>query len=486
MYELIKKFRDVFLAVLPVVAVVLVSHFFLSPFAPATLGHFFIGALYVWLGLSVFLIGIEIAITPLGEMVGKKIARSKKLWIILGSGFLLGFLITIAEPDLLVVSSLVDLLTGGDINMLSLVGIVALFIGIFIAIGLFRILFAIPLYQIFLGCYAIIFLLMLFVGDSLHAIAFDVSGATTGAMTVPFVLAIALGIASMEKSGKGAEKDSFGLIGIASAGAVISVLLLLLFYRNGSHTTIVNVNTDHEFLTIALQAFVGLLPLFILGVAGNLLFFKLRYRNFRRILFGFFYTYVGLLLFLYGVYSGFLDVGRLIGTELETKAIPVILLVGFCLGFFAILAEPAVYILTGQINHVTSGFVSKRLVLLSLALGVGIALVLNLIRTRVVDFPIFYLLLPGYLLALGLMFVAPKLFVGMAFDAGGVASGPIAATFILAFSQGIALGNDNLIRLDDAFGMIATVALVPVLMVEILGVIYKIKVRKAVQAHENQ
>ena len=481
MHDILGKFKEVFLSVLPVVLVVTLVHIFYLPIAPAQLGKFYLGSLFVFLGLSIFLIGIDVGVTPIGQMFGKTIAKSKKIWVIASAGLVLGVLITIAEPDLLIVAKRIDELTQGKIATISLVLCVAVFIGIFVAIGLLRILFRIPLVYVFLGAYLIIFVLALLTRPQYLGIAFDISGATTGAMTVPFVLALAVGVSSMQRYGKSAEKDSFGLIGIASAGAIISVFVLVAILRPDTQDLIpINNDTSHGFWDVALESLIALSPVFGLGVLGNLLFFKVKHHVFRRYALGFVYTYIGLTLFLFGVYSGFLDLGVYLGENLTQKPIIILIIIGFCLGVFAILAEPAVYVLTEQINDVTAGYVSKKLVVISLALGVGTALVLNIIRTKVPSFELWYILLPGYILAIGMMFITPKLFVGMAFDAGGVASGPISATFIFAFSQGIATQTGNLIHLEDAFGMIALIAMTPIIMIQGLGILYKLKARKKV------
>ncbi|MFA5467389.1 MAG: DUF1538 family protein, partial [Candidatus Izemoplasmatales bacterium] len=356
---------------------------------------------------------------------------------------------------------------------------VALLIGIFLAIGLIRILFRIPLYIIIGIAYIVIFVLVIFISPKLHGIAFDISGATTGAITVPFVLAIAIGVASMQRSGKSAEKDSFGLIGIASSGAIIACLILLIISNPETMSLEYSPATSqHGFFTTMFEAFLAMAPIFAITLLANLLFFKIKFKRFGRYLFGFLYAFIGLSFFLYGVYSGFLSVGTAIGQSIQNDTLILVIAISFLLGVFAILAEPAVYILTSQINDVTAGSVSKNLVVVSLALGVGIALILNVLRIQIDDFQLWYVLLPGYVIALGLMFFAPKLFVGMAFDAGGVASGPVAATFIFAFSQGIAIGAGSTLDIADAFGMIALIALMPIITIEILGVIYKVKAKK--------
>ncbi len=476
MRDLVKRFLNVFLTILPVIVIVLIIDLLIVPGDSSQLGRFLLSSGFVWIGLTLFLIGIDLAIAPLGEELGKRIARTKTIAIVIVASMVLGFMINIAEPDLFIVASQVDSLTLSDISLWYIIISVSVAIGIFFAAAIFRILFRIPLYLFYIIAYFVIMVMFFLVRRDLVLIPFDLAGATTGAISVPFMLAIVLGIASMQKSGKSAEKDSFGLIGIASAGAIIGVMILILVLQPETlGTTFTETSTHADFGGTALKASLSLLPMFLILILGNSLFFKFRWQRLRRFIFGFFYTYIGLLLFLYGVDSGFFAIGRQIGMNLVFVDSAISLAIGFVLGFLAILAEPAVYILTNRIREVTSGYVSRLLVVVFLAGGVGLALSINVLRLVVVGFPLWYVILPGYILALVFMFFTPKMFIGIAFDSGGVASGPIAATFILAFFQGLAVKPGNILLFEDAFGMIALIALIPILMIEMLGIIYKTK-----------
>ncbi|MGI6392350.1 MAG: DUF1538 domain-containing protein [Candidatus Izemoplasmatales bacterium] len=480
MQELGKKLKEVFFSILPIIVVVTMIHLFVEPLEPGMLGRFFLGAFFVWIGLSIFLFGVEVGISPVGELFGKTIAKSKNIWIIICGSFVLGFLITIAEPDLMIVGNMAEMITQGDVKQVALVVMVAAFFGIMIGVAIIRILFQIPLHLMFGITYLVVFILALFIVPELHGVAFDVSASSTGAITVPFLLAITLGVASMRRDGKSAETDSFGLVGMSTAGAIIACLIVLIASNPKTFSLEYQPSvSSHGFLETMLDAFLAIAPIFVITLISNFLFFKIKFRRFGRYLFGYFYSFIGLTLFLYGVYSGFLAVGTAIGQNVSGDSMFLVLTISFLLGVFAVLAEPAVYPLTNQIYEVTTGSVSKKLVLLSLSLGVGLALVLNVLRIQIEGFLLWHILLPGYLIAIVLMFVSPKMFVGMAFDAGGVASGPMSATFILAFSQGIAMGKGSTtLGIADAFGMIGLIAMMPVITIEILGVIYKVKARK--------
>jgi len=357
------------------------------------------------------------------------------------------------------------------------------------ACGLFRIVRNIPLYIVLTVLYGIVFVLSLFTPREFIGIAFDASGATTGALTVPFILAMAIGVSALKKDSKMSEKDSFGLVAITSVGAIISVLVMgMVEGKPSMHAPVSIVASDsqlilqpffHELPTIALESLLALLPLLAIYIASNFLMFQLQKRAFVKILVGLLYTYIGLVLFMTGVNAGFMDIGKLIGykvASLENKA--VFIFIGFVLGALTILAEPAVHILTKSVEKVTSGYIKRRAVLTSLSIGIGFAVALSAIRILIPGMQLWHVLLPGYLISIGLSYISPKIFVGIAFDSGGVASGPMTATFILAFTQGAAEAVETASVLTDGFGMIAMVALLPLIALQILGIIYKAKSKK--------
>lgn len=332
-------------------------------------------------------------------------------------------------------------------------------------------------------------LLALFTSPEFLAISFDASGATTGAMTVPFILALATGVSRLKKDSKSSEKDSFGLVAIASTGAIIAVMLMSILSKTDQVTgnlegsEVISTSIILPFIekipVIAFEIILALLPILIIFIIFQKIKFKLSKRSFRKILFGMLFTFIGLVIFLVGVNAGFMDVGTAVGKSiaaLDNKMY--VIIVGFVLGFVTILAEPAVYVLTHQIEDVTSGYVKRKVVMFTLAIGVGFAVALSMVRILVPEVKLWHYLLPGYLVSIAMSYFVPKLFVGMAFDSGGVASGPMTATFILAFAQGVAEAIEGADVLIDGFGMIAMVAMTPIIALQILGFIFKIKSRK--------
>jgi hypothetical protein len=480
------KLKEVSLAVLPITVLVLLINFAITPLGFSLLARFMIGAILVIIGLAVFLFGIDIGITPIGIQMGSSLIKTKKLWVITLVSFVAALFICVAEPDLHILAGQVNEVTSGLISKTSLVIVVSAGIAVLFTCGLFRIIRNIPLYLMLTALYGIVFVLSLFTPHEFIGIAFDASGATTGALTVPFILAMAIGVSTLKKDSKMSEKDSFGLVAITSVGAIISVLVMgMIQGKPPMHALVTNVASDSEsilqpfFHKLPIVALESLLPLLVIYIASNFLMFKLPKRAFVKILVGLLYTYIGLVIFMTGVNAGFMDIGKLIGykvASLENKA--VFIFTGFLLGSLTILAEPAVHILTKSVEKVTSGYIKRKAVLISLSIGIGIAVSLSAIRILTPGMQLWHVLLPGYLISIGLAYISPKIFVGIAFDSGGVASGPMTATFILAFTQGAAEAVETASVLTDGFGMIAMVALLPLIALQILGIIYKTKSKK--------
>ena len=487
----IDKLKEVLQSVLPITILVIILHFTIAPLPEIEFSRFLFGALLIIMGLAVFLFGVDIGITSIGNYLGKEIARSNSLKFVLVMGLILGFFISIAEPDLIILSNQVSEVTDGAIPSTVLLVVVSVGIAFMMTIGLFRIVYRYPLRNIFFVIYTLIFLLAIFSSNDLFAIAFDASGSTTGALTVPFMLALATGVASLNHDSKSAEIDSFGLVGVASSGAILSVLILGLFTGDsgitgtlsvdvGAYTSWVVPFTD-TLPHMALETVLSIAPILIIFVCYNLFIAKRKMQkaDFKRAMLGLLYLYIGLVLFLTGVNAGFLNVGRQLGMTIAgmDSKWPV-LFIGLLLGLVVILAEPAVYVLTHQIEDVTNGSVKRSVVLVFLSVGVGLAVLLSVVRVLVPEILLWHYLVPGYIIALVLAFRVPNLFVGMAFDAGGVASGPMTATFILAFIQGVADITPHSNVLLDGFGMIAMVAMMPILSLQLLGAIYQQRSKK--------
>ena len=490
MGALLGKVREVLTAVLPVVVIVIILNFTLVEIPGALLFQFILGALAIVLGLSILLFGIEIGVLPFGNHMGSSFLKSNKVWYVIIIGFFLGFFVNVAEPDLQVLADQVSAVMGGYIPMFVILIAVSIGTGVMLSLGILRIVKNIPLRIMFAVTYGVIFVLAIFASSDMLAIGFDASGATTGALTVPLVLALSAGVASMKRNSRASEEDSFGLVGIMSTGAILGVLILNLFVKTDS---VIPDVPDHSaeigslfgaFVKtipgVALGSLLALLPLVLILIVFQKVKFRLRPRPFGKILLGFLYTYIGLVLFLVGAHAGFMNVGNIIGSQLAEYDNKLILVAaGFVLGMVVILTEPAVYILTEQIENVTSGHIKRKTVLLTLSIGVAFAVGLSMLRIVVPPLQLWHYLVPGFAISLTLMFFVPPLFVGIAFDSGGVASGPMTATFVLAFAQGAsgAIEGSNILR--DSFGVISMVAMTPLIALQILGLIYKLKSRKA-------
>jgi hypothetical protein len=488
--ELTGKLKEVLAAVLPITFIVLLLHFTVSPLESNMLYAFLIGSALVIIGLTVFLFGIDQGLEPIGHGVGKAITHSNSYAVIITVSLILGFFISFAEPDLHILANQVDSVTSGQFDNILMVIAVSIGIGVLMTLGMLRILKNIRLKYVFSGAYLLILILSLFSTSDFLAIAFDASGATTGAITVPFMLALAAGVSAMKKGSKLSEADSFGLVGISSAGAILGVLITGLFLEDGKllgalpEADIVTGNLldtyGTKLLQIARESFLTLLPIIISYIIFQVFFFKHKKRKVLDIVRGVVLTYIGLVVFLLGVYGGFMAVGAQLGLQLASmdSSIPV-LLVALLLGLATVLAEPAVHVLTNQVEDVTGGSVKRRLVLIFLSIAVGLSIFMSALRILMPGIQLWMYLLPGFGLAVILAYFVPDLFVGMAFDAGGVASGPMTATFSLAFVQGVAEHVPTADLVADGFGMIAIVAMMPIIAIELLGAIYQAKARKA-------
>lgn len=492
MNAFLQKSKEVLLAVLPVTVIVLLLQVTVLHMEWMLIYRFLLGAVLMLPGLALFLVGVDIGIAPIGDRMGAGIAKSNKLAMVIFAALVLGFFITLAEPDLHILSGQVSAATLGGISKWGLLLLVSAGIAGALTLGFLRILHNMPLYIILLILYGIILLLSFFSKPVFLAVAFDASGATTGAITVPFFITLSIGVSVLKKDSKASEKDSFGLVSITSAGAVIAVLLAGLFLPQPAGTTagLPAAPVSQGLFTPFIRVFfpllgetaLSLLPIAALFFLYNLFSRKLRGRALWRVAEGLLYTLSGLTLFLTAVNGAFLDVGRETGVlAAGLTANNQLLLVGLgvLLGAVSIITEPAVYVLTEQIEEVTGGFIRRRAVLVALAVGVGLAVGLSVIRVLVPAVQLWHFLLPGYLAALILTFFVPKLFVGISFDAGGIASGTMTATFILAFVQGCAQRVETASILVDGFGMMATVAMIPIVTMQLLGFMYRLQATKS-------
>lgn len=483
---LTEKFYEVLQSITPIYIIVLLIYLFVIDIPSSILLSFTVGTLVVLIGLTIFLTGVDVGIAPIGESTGKGIAQSNKVSIIVIAGFVLGFLIAASEPSVLVLGEQLETVSGGVIDGFEIVVIVSVGLAIMLVFGLLRIVFQWSLRALLLLSYGFIFLLALFTSSEFISIAFDASGATTGAITVPFVLAMAGGIASLERNSKNTNVDSFGLIALASAGAIMAVMIYNIIMPvdglTGSLDIAVNsdISVIEQYTTIFLQqaveVFFTLIPIVIIFWIYQKFRPTLSKYQLNRIWKGCLYVYIGLTLFMTGVNAGFMDMGTIVGYTLGAQGMHLELsIIGLIFGVVTIIAEPAVSVQTHQIESVTSGAIRRKPVLVALCIGVGLAILMAILRMIIPGLELWHMLLPGYIIALGLTFIVPNVFVGMAFDAGGVATGPLTATFILAFVQGAAEAIPNATVLGEGFGMIALVALMPILTLQLLGFIYQMK-----------
>lgn len=426
--------------------------------------------------------------TPMGERVGTTMTKSKNIFVMVFLSFLLGAMITISEPDLQVLAGQVS-----SIPNMVLILAVAAGVGCFLVLALLRMLFGIPLSHMLLVFYGIVFLLSYFVPKDFLAVAFDSGGVTTGPMTVPFIMALGVGISAI-RSDKRAADDSFGLVALCSIGPILAVLILSMIYHpNGSSVDASSAAIQIMDDTVQMwDAFMIELPEYMKEIAISLLpiivfflLFQLVSRDIQKkllvkILVGLVYTYIGLVLFLTGVNVGFMPAGNYLGQTIASLPYRyVIIPIGMVIGYFIVKAEPAVFVLTKQVEHITSGAISSKAMGMSLSIGVSASIGIAMLRV-LTGISIMWFIIPGYAIALLLTFFVPKIFTAIAFDSGGVASGPMTATFLLPFAMGACEVTGGNI-LTDAFGVVAMVAMTPLITIQILGVVFRVK---EYQAHK--
>lgn len=478
------KFKEVLLSVLPITILVVILNLTLVPIESTLLFRFLIGTVFVVLGLSIFLLGADLGISPIGNLMGESIAKSNSSKVVAILGFVLGFLITIAEPDLQILANEISQASQGLISSMAILLVVSSGVGIMVAIGLLRILYGKPLNKVFTLAYLFVLILGLIVSEEFLAISVDASGATTGAMTTPFILALGYGVSKL-KGGKTAEEDSFGMVGLASVGPIFAVMLMSILSGTRNITGEIEIATTGVgiispylkiFPQLLKESMFTIFPLLVLFLVFDKKKFHLRKKQRNSILKGILYTYLGLTLFLVGVNAGFMDVGRVMGEGVAILDNKIFLpLIGFLLGMVVVLAEPAVYVLTEQVEEVTSGHIKKKLILMTLSLGIAFAVMMSMLRIMIPGLKLWHFLLPGFGLGLFLSYKVPPIFVGIAYDSGGVASGPMTATFILAFAQGAAHAIPTADLMVDGFGVIAMVAMTPVVAIQLLGYVFKLK-----------
>ncbi|MDR0525917.1 MAG: DUF1538 domain-containing protein [Spirochaetaceae bacterium] len=489
---LYEKIMEAFSAVLPITAIVLIVSVVLVPMPVGTILMFIVGAALLIMGMGFFSLGADMAMMPMGEGIGIQLTKTPNLVLILSISFLMGLIITIAEPDLQVLAKQVPI--NADMvpikpSSMVLVLTVGVGVGLFLMLAMVRTLFKIPL-----GILLVIFYLLTFgVALSPYApqnfipVAFDSGGVTTGPITVPFILSMGVGVASI-RSDRHSQDDSFGLVSLCSVGPILAVLLLGVFFkpegamepitapdvattRDVVRDFVTEIPHYFEEVIMALGALIGFFVVFQ-GISR-------RYKRHQivRIVVGFLYTLIGLVVFLTGVNVGFIPVGHLMGHDLAASPLEKWLLVplSMIIGYFIVAAEPAVHVLTKQVEEISAGAITQKVMYRGLSIGMALALAVTMVRI-LLGIPIMYILIPGYALSLGLTFLVPKIFTGIAFDSGGVCSGPMTSTFLLPLAMGACEGAGR-DMMTDAFGIVAMVAMAPLIVIQLIGLVYGSKMK---------
>ena len=477
MKELILKIKEALLSALPVTLIVYIMAFLpFTDISSLELLTFTVSALLLIVGIGLFNLGADLAMTPIGSQVGAGLSKQRKLWLLLIVCFVMGLLITVAEPDLQVLSNQVKTVMNGTL----LIYAVGVGVASFLLIAVLRIVFRRRLSMVLMLFYMLLFALalLLAINDRLDLlpVAFDSGGVTTGPITVPFIMALGVGISSI-LGDRRSQENSFGLVALCSVGPILAVLFLGVFSTNNLTYTVpdytVNPNVLESFFVTAghtakeIALALGLIVLFFL--VCNFAFLKLNGRPLKKIALGVVFTYLGLVLFLTSVNVGFMPVGYKIGLALSGMNRWVVTALGLLIGVLVVLAEPAIHVLNQQVEDITAGYISKRSMMMGLCIGVGSAIALSMVRI-IFDFSLAYYIIPGYFISLALSLFVPPVYTAIAFDSGGVASGPMTSGFILPLAIGVCVGTqgaDAVLR--DAFGVVSLVAMAPLITIQLLG-----------------
>ena len=481
MHQLREKMAESLSAVLPITAIVLLLSITIAPVSSGVLVLFLFGSLLLIFGMSLFTMGAGMSMQPMGEGIGVQISKFRKLLLPLIICFALGVIITIAEPDLTVLAEQIP-----SIPNMVLILAVGIGVGLFLVVALLRTALRIPLSKLLLIFYLVVFVLAAFAPADFIPAAFDSGGVTTGPITVPFIMALGIGMVSI-RSDKKSSDDSFGLVALCSIGPILSVLILSICYEPSATTTetvirdIVDTrDAIREFVTAfphyAKEVLIALLPVVGVFVVFQLLTRRYQIHQLLRIGSGFLYTYAGLVMFLTGANVGFMPAGKLIGEEIAGSSYKFLLIpVGMLVGYFIVAAEPAVHVLKKQVEEISSGRITQTSIGIGLSIGVAVSVGIAMLRI-LTGMPLMWFMIPGYAISLLISFFVPPLYTGVAFDSGGVASGPMTTTFLLPFAVGAcsAVGGN---LLTDAFGIVAMVAMTPLITIQVIGLYAQMKHR---------
>ena len=480
------KLNESLKAVLPIIAIVILLSLTVAPMDAGIMLAFLFGGVLLIFGMMLFSIGAEVAMEPMGSIIGGRVTRTRKLWLILLLSFVLGIMVTVSEPDLQVLANQIR-----DIPSTVMILTVGAGVGLFLVLALIRMFFNVRFRDLLLICYAVVFILCVFCPPEFLAVAFDSGGVTTGPMTVPFIMSFGVGISAI-RNDKHAADDSFGLVALSSVGPILAVLILSLVFRVGgadySAIETPDVKQTVELSTLFTKALPGyageiavaLLPIAVFFFVFEAVCVRMDKAKLNRIVIGIIYTYTGLTIFLTGANVGFMPAGSFLGQAITFSGIRwAVIPIGMLIGFFIVKAEPAVYVLMRQVEELTDGAITGKSLQLSLCTGVSVSIGLSMLRV-LTGFSILWYLIPGYVIAFILAFFTPKIFTPIAFDSGGVASGPMTATFLLSFAIGVcSAAGGNIVT--DAFGLVAMVAMTPLITIQLLGIVYRIRSARHVQ-----
>ncbi|MDR1902981.1 MAG: DUF1538 domain-containing protein [Treponema sp.] len=479
-----EKIMEAFSSVLPITAIVLIASIVLVPMPAGTILMFLVGSALLIIGMGFFTLGADMSMIPMGEGIGIQLTRSKSLFISIFISFIMGLIITIAEPDLQVLARQVP-----SVPPMTLILTVAAGVGIFLVMAVLRTLFKIQLSILLIIFYIGAFIISYFTPNNFIPVAFDSGGVTTGPMTVPFILALGVGVASI-RSDKNSQNDSFGLVALCSIGPILAVLLLGMFNKPNGATVESHVVPVVETSRDVVKNFAIEFPhytedvLFALGaIVVFFVIFQIVSRRYKRhqiarITIGFVYTFIGLVVFLTGVNVGFIPVGQFLGFQLASSPFKWILVpLSMVIGYFIVAAEPAVHVLNKQVEEISSGAIPQKIMNRGLSIGMAAALAVTMVRI-LTGISLMWILIPGYSLALILTFFVPKIFTGIAFDSGGVCSGPMTSTFLLPLAMGTCEGAGRDL-MTDAFGIVSMVAMAPLIVIQLIGLIYGSKIKTA-------
>jgi len=515
--NLFLKLKETVFSVVPIMGIVLILGLTIAPIGSETILRFLVGGVLVIFGLTIFLLGVDVGILPLGERAGASLTSKRNLKLLLIVAFFIGFMITIAEPD---VQVLADQVKGIDssVSKWGLIFSIAAGVGFFVTVGILRTVLSISLRLILIVAYVVVFAMAFLSPQTFQGVAFDSGGATTGPMTVPFIMALGVGVAAVRRKVKHSTNelsrdDSFGLTGIASIGPIMAVCvygIISSFVKSDSSSILTESQTQEVFSGLAIfphlfpevisEVLNALTPLVIMAILFQIFLIKMPPFQVIRMVRGLILSFVGLVLFLVGAQGGFMPTGTKLGEVLGQFAVSgdkfvrvfdvngnitssldipgivqiiFLIAVGCIFGAVVVSAEPAVWVLTDQVESISGGTIKRKVMLIALSSGVAISIGISMARV-LFGFSLWYILIPGYALALILTFFCPKLFTGIAFDSGGVASGPMTSTFVLSFTLGASSasgGNPSV----DAFGVISLVAMTPLIAIQILGIFFKLK-----------